>query len=61
MPGTEGEEGAAASRAEGTQIRQGAPLSEDIVNTDEVETKLDEVNNQEDHRLKGGRELKATS
>jgi small subunit ribosomal protein S2 len=61
MPGTEGDEGAATSTAEGTQTRQGAALSEDIVNTDELEKKLDEVNNQEDHRLKGGRELKATS
>jgi small subunit ribosomal protein S2 len=40
--------------------REPAPF-EDIMDTDELSTKLDEVNNGEDHRLKGGRELKATS
>jgi small subunit ribosomal protein S2 len=61
MPGTEGDEAAATSTARGTRTRKDAALTEDIAKTDELETKLDEVNNQEDHRLKGGRDLKATS
>lgn len=35
--------------------------NEDIIDTDELAEKLDEVNNREDHRVKGGRELKASS
>ena len=34
---------------------------ENIVDTDEQATKLDELNNHEDHRLKGGRELNGFS
>jgi small subunit ribosomal protein S2 len=53
LPGTE-EEGEGASPA--------APASfEDVVDTNEVARKLDDVNNHEDHRLKGGRALKASS
>jgi small subunit ribosomal protein S2 len=53
VPGTEEGEGAASTAAT-------APF-EDIVNIDELARKLDDVNNHEDHRLKGGRELKASS
>jgi small subunit ribosomal protein S2 len=34
---------------------------EDILNIDELAKKLDDVNNHEDHRLKGGRALQASS
>jgi small subunit ribosomal protein S2 len=40
--------------------RESAP-SDDIMSTDELATKLDEVSNHEDHRVKGGRQLKASS
>lgn len=66
MPGADGEEGAPTSTAKesgkrGTQPRKDPASLEDIANTDELEIKLDEVYNHKDHRLKGGREFKATS
>lgn len=54
MPGTDEEDGSAS------RLNQTTPM-DDIANTNELASKLDEVNNREDHRLKGGRELKATS
>lgn len=33
----------------------------DIMGTDEISEKMDEVNNREDHRVKGGREIKAAA
>lgn len=33
----------------------------DIIDTNELEEKMEEVDNGEDHRVKGGRELKASS
>jgi small subunit ribosomal protein S2 len=54
MPGAEDEDVSTST------LKQAAPF-EDIANTDELATKLDEVNNRESHRLKGGRELKATA
>lgn len=49
---------AEAGGAEGTQELQ---TTEDIIDTDELSEKMDEVNNHEHHRTKGGRDLSASS
>jgi small subunit ribosomal protein S2 len=54
LPGTEGEN-------EADENTKGAsPFAADG-KADELEKNLDDVRNHEDHRLKGGRELKASS
>jgi small subunit ribosomal protein S2 len=63
MPETE-EEGESVS-IRGTSSKGASTAAkaafDDLKNLDDVVAKLDELNNQEDHRLKGGRELKASS
>jgi len=54
----ENAEAAAALKAAG---KAGQDSVEDIMNTDEISAKMEEVNNGEDHRLKGGRDIKASS
>lgn len=49
------------SEGEGLLEKIRAAASEDIMDTDEASDKLDDVNNHEDHRLKGGRDIKASS
>jgi small subunit ribosomal protein S2 len=65
IPGGEEEdqgEGIAAEVDKRTlRIERDPASSEDILSTDELATKLDAVNNHEDHRVKGGRQLKASS
>jgi hypothetical protein len=70
MPGGEEDEGTSiAKETSKSNLRARRPergaanrtSTKDIIDTDELETKLDEVNNHEDHRLKGGRELKKSS
>jgi small subunit ribosomal protein S2 len=53
MPGAEDE-------GDTSPLKQQASF-EEIAKTDELATKLDEVKNREDHRSKGGREMKATA
>jgi small subunit ribosomal protein S2 len=70
MPGTEDEDGTpitedtkknnASTQKPGRGVAD-LPSTKDIMDTDELEGKLDEVTNQEDHRLKGGRNLKRSA
>ncbi|KAH7095022.1 37S ribosomal protein MRP4, mitochondrial precursor [Paraphoma chrysanthemicola] len=68
MPETEEEAEAAVKKAaksnSRTSRREAADqpgVNEDIINTDELAKKLDDVNNREDHRVRGGRDLKASA
>lgn len=59
VPGGEDEKDGASKLASDKQ--QDSAFSDDLVDTNEVASKMDEVNNREDHRVKGGRELKASA
>ncbi|KAH7394083.1 ribosomal protein S2, flavodoxin-like domain-containing protein [Phaeosphaeria sp. MPI-PUGE-AT-0046c] len=59
VPG--GEDEAEGESKLGSGKQQDSAFSADIVDTNDVATKLDEVKNHEDHRVKGGRELRASA
>ena len=66
MPGAEDADADAAAaltagNSKAQTRRTGQEDADSIMDTDEVSDKMDEVDNREDHRLKGGRDIKATA
>ena len=55
VPGTEDQS------AEAQEALQGAATDEDLADPNELSRKLDEVQNRESHRTKGGRDIKRSS